>query len=196
MGPIGGFLSKSVCKKGSSQGPLDPPPMAGGKGTTSAHPRSVPGTHEPTGEDMMSIFGNILSKIFHHGQQAAPQPSSTPPSAAASAPAAQSAPAAPQASSTAPAQQPAAPSEPVDVEAVLSELAEAHGGGGNWRSSIVDLLKLLDLDSSLDARKELANELNVHVGGDGSAEENIALHRAVMNKLEENGGHVPDSLKN
>ena len=69
------------------------------------------------------------------------------------------------------------------------------GGGGNYQSSIVDLLKLLDLDSSLDARKQLANELNVHAGADGSAEENIALHKAVMQKLAENGGKVPDSLR-
>jgi hypothetical protein len=75
-------------------------------------------------------------------------------------------------------------------------MAAAKGGGGNYQSSIVDLLKLLDLDSNLSARKELANELNVHVGEDGSAEENIALHKAVMEKLAENGGVVPDSLRN
>ena len=74
-------------------------------------------------------------------------------------------------------------------------MASKKGGGGNWSTSIVDLLKLLDLDSSLQARKELAGELNVHVGDDGSAEENIALHHAVMQKLEENGGKVPASLK-
>ena len=74
-------------------------------------------------------------------------------------------------------------------------MASAKGGGGNYQSSIVDLLKLLDLDFSLDARKQLANELNVHVGADGSAEENIALHKAVMDKLAENGGVVPHSLR-
>jgi len=79
---------------------------------------------------------------------------------------------------------------------VLSEMASMKGGGGNYQTSIVDLLKLLDMDSSLDARKELADELNVHVGADGSAEENIALHKAVMQKLAENGGVVPDSLRN
>jgi len=124
----------------------------------------------------MSIFSAILDKIFHH------------PSAAA-APAAPAA-AAPQ--SPAPA---AAPAQAVDVEAVLTQMANQKGGGGNWQTSIVDLLKLLDLDSSLDARKQLANELNVHAGADGSAEENIALHKAVMRKLAENGGKVPDSLK-
>jgi hypothetical protein len=83
----------------------------------------------------------------------------------------------------------------VDVGAVLAEMASMKGGGGNYQSSIVDLLKLLDLDSSLSARKALADELGVHAGADGSAEENIALHRAVMTKLAENGGVVPDSLR-
>jgi len=75
-------------------------------------------------------------------------------------------------------------------------MAAMKGGGGDYQRSIVDLLKLLDLDSSLAARKELAQELNVHAGADGSAEQNIALHRAVMAKLAENGGVVPDSLRN
>jgi hypothetical protein len=74
-------------------------------------------------------------------------------------------------------------------------MASMKGGGGNYQNSIVDLLKLLDLDSGLGARKELANELGVQVGADGSAEENIALHKAVMTKLAENGGFVPDSMK-
>ncbi|CAM3352607.1 MULTISPECIES: DUF3597 family protein [Sphingomonas] len=138
----------------------------------------------------MSIFGNILNKIFHHGSkdQASPAPSA--------APAATPAPAAP---ATAPTPAPAAPApapQNVDVGAVLSEMASMKGGGGNYQSSIVDLLKLLDLDSSLSARKELANELGVHAAEDGSAEQNIALHKAVMAKLAENGGIVPDSLRN
>jgi len=83
----------------------------------------------------------------------------------------------------------------VDVGQVLTQMASHKGGGGNWQTSIVDLLKLLDLDSSLNARKELANELNTHAGADGSAEQNIALHAAVMQKLAENGGKIPDSLK-
>jgi len=78
---------------------------------------------------------------------------------------------------------------------VLSQLATKKGGGGNYRESIVDLLKLLDLDSSLAARKELAQELNVHAGADGSAEQNMALHKAVMQKIAENGGKVPESMK-
>ncbi len=83
----------------------------------------------------------------------------------------------------------------VDVEAVLAQMASKKGGGGNYKTSIVDLLKLLDLDSDLNARKELAQELNVHAGEHGSAEQNIALQKAVMRKLAENGGKVPDSLK-
>jgi len=59
----------------------------------------------------------------------------------------------------------------------------------------VDLLKLLDLDSSLTARKTLASELNVHAGADGTAEQNIALQKAVMAKIAENGGKVPESLR-
>ena len=70
-----------------------------------------------------------------------------------------------------------------------------NGGGGNWRTSIVDLLKLLDLDSSLDARKELAGELGVNAGPHGSAEQNIALIKAVWGALEKNGGVVPASLR-
>lgn len=127
----------------------------------------------------MGIFSSIWNKITGHKPKAAPQP--TP------APSAQPAPGA------APAPTPSLP--PVDVEAVLSDLAASKGGGGNWRTSIVDLLKLLDLDSSLAARKELAEELNVHAGEHGSAEQNIALSKAVWKKLAENGGQVPASLR-
>jgi hypothetical protein len=83
----------------------------------------------------------------------------------------------------------------VDIDKVLRDMASKKGGGGNYRESIVDLLKLLDLDSSLAARKELAQELNVNAGAHGSAEQNIALHKAVMQKVAENGGKVPESLK-
>jgi hypothetical protein len=127
----------------------------------------------------MSFFGRIMDKIFSHPAAAATATPAAAPTAGAVAPAAT--PAAP------------APAAPVDVEAVLTEMA-ANGNGGNWQTSIVDLLKLLDLDSSLDARKGLAQELNVHVGADGTAEENIALHKAVMQKLAENGGKVPASM--
>ena len=136
----------------------------------------------------MSIFGSIMNKIFHHGAaQAAPAPQPAQPS-----PASQGG---DTTVTTAPAPTQAAPAQNVDVGAVLSEMASMKGGGGNYQTSIVDLLKLLDLDSSLSARKELADELNVHAAEDGSAEQNIALHKAVMQKLAENGGVVPDSLR-
>lgn len=122
----------------------------------------------------MGIFSAIMGKIF---------PPKNKPAPAAAAPAA-AAPAAPP-----------PPPEPVDVEAVLTALAASKGGGGNWRTSIVDLLKMLDLDSSLDARKELAGELGVNAGPHGSAEQNIALIKAVWAALEKNGGVVPASLR-
>lgn len=128
----------------------------------------------------MGIFSTIMNKIFHRGSPA--------PEAAAPADVAPT--------DTATAVAPPPPAEPVDVEAVLTQLASSKGGGGNWQVSIVDLLKLLDMDSSLDARKELADELNVHAGDPGTAEQNIALQKAVMQKLAENGGKVPDSLLN
>ncbi len=125
----------------------------------------------------MGIFSSIADKIFNRKKPAAPS------ATAAAAPAATTAPAA------------APPPEPVDVEAVLVELAASKGGGGNWRTSIVDLLKLLDLDSSLAARKELAADLTVNAGPHGSAEQNIALIKAVWVALEKNGGKVPASLR-
>ena len=134
----------------------------------------------------MSVFGKIMDKILRRGEAKAATPTSS-----------NSAPASP-APATAPASSSSPPPAPaqVDVGAVLSEMASMKGGGGNYQSSIVDLLKLLDLDSSLDARKELADELGVHAADHGTAEQNIALHRAVMDKLAENGGVVPDSLRN
>ena len=130
----------------------------------------------------MGIFTNIYNKIFHHGEAATPAaPAATP-----------AAPAAP----TAPAAAPAAPAQVVDVEAVLTSLAEKNPEKLNWRTSIVDLLKLLQLDSSLASRKELAQELHFTGDTNDSASMNIWLHRQVMTKLAENGGKVPDSLKN
>ena len=136
----------------------------------------------------MGLFSSIADKIFHHGAPpaSAPATASDPAPAAAGAAPASSPSAAPQGASA---------GAPVDVEAVLTDMAASKGGGGNWQTSIVDLLKLLDLDSSLSARKELGDELDTHVGADGTAEQNIALHHAVMQKLADNGGKVPDSLK-
>ena len=136
----------------------------------------------------MGIFSSIWNKITGHKPKTAPRPSPTP-----AAPSAAPRPA--PAPTQAPPQAAPAALPPVDVEAVLSDLAESKGGGGNWRTSIVDLLKLLDLDSSLSARKELAEELNVHAGEHGSAEQNMALSKAVWKKLAENGGQVPASLR-
>ena len=133
----------------------------------------------------------ILSKIFHKifpssHQEAAPAPASGAPSTAPAA--------TPAHVPTQPAPAPAA-AAPVDVEAILNAKAAQAGQPLNWRTSIVDLLKLLDIDSSLQARKELAQEL--HYTGDtgDSAAMNIWLHRQVMHKLEENGGKVPAELK-
>jgi hypothetical protein len=83
----------------------------------------------------------------------------------------------------------------VDVEAVLTKLQEGSGQQLNWRTSIVDLLKLLGLDSSLDARKQLASELHYSGSTEDSAAMNVWLHREVMQKLAANGGKVPDELK-
>jgi hypothetical protein len=86
--------------------------------------------------------------------------------------------------------------QPVDVEAVLVGISSRKGNPDlNWRSSIVDLMKLLDLDSSLTNRKELATELGYSGAKDGSAEMNIWLHKAVMRELEKSGGKVPAGLK-
>lgn len=142
----------------------------------------------------MSIFGKIKSAIF--GDKApwerdilgrAPKqdaPAATPPQQPQAAPAP---PAAPQPQATS--------QEPVDVEKALEGIAATKGQELNWRQSIVDLLKLLDIDSSLDARRELAEELGYTGAKDGSAEMNIWLHKAVMRQLEANGGKVPASLK-
>jgi 3-oxoacyl-ACP reductase-like protein len=134
----------------------------------------------------MGIFSNIYNKIFHHSSDAAP--AATPP-AAATAPAPAAAPAAPAAA-------PAAAAPVVDVEVVLVDLASKNAEKLNWRTSIVDLMKLLQLDSSLAARKELAQELHFTGDTNDSASMNIWLHRQVMIKLAENGGKVPEELKN
>ena len=85
---------------------------------------------------------------------------------------------------------------PVDVEQVLEDISRQKGSPNlNWRRSIVDLMKLLDLDSSLSNRAELATELSYQGEKNGSAEMNIWLHRQVMEELEKSGGKVPDSLK-
>jgi hypothetical protein len=84
---------------------------------------------------------------------------------------------------------------PVDVAAMLTALAAKSGQELNWKTSIVDLLKLLNLDSSLAARKELAKELHYSGSTDDTATMNVWLIKEVMKKLAENGGKVPDELK-
>lgn len=126
----------------------------------------------------MSIFSKIHDAIFGHKAQAAPAP----------APADASAPQATQQASPQPAP---TPQQPVDVEANLSEMAQ--GKNLNWKTSIVDLLKLIGVDPSYENRKELATELG-DTNYSGSAEDNIALHKAVMQKLADNGGKVPAEL--
>ena len=161
----------------------------------------------------MSVFGNIMNAIFgSKSPEAVPgataaAPSGTSP-AASPAPGAKAAAPSGKSSSASPAPAPgakaaapsgtspsAAPAGGVDVEAVLTKMAEENDEDLNWRKSIVDLMKLLDLDSSLAARKELAKELGYKGALNGSAEMNIWLHKQVMVKLAENGGKVPDSLK-
>ena len=129
----------------------------------------------------MGIFSSIKEAIFGHKAKAqtAPQPAPV---------------------TTAPAQeqiaQPApTAAEPVDVDAVLTEIDEQKGNPDlNWRTSIVDLMKLLGIDSSLSNREELATELGYTGEKNGSAEMNIWLHKAVMKSLADNGGRVSASL--
>jgi len=154
----------------------------------------------------MSVFGSIMSAVFSKpaAAQAPPPPaasgpapaqtkgssapSATPSQTTASSPAAAAAPAATTGASTAP------PSS-IDVAAVLTGLAAQSKEKLDWRRSIVDLMKLLKIDSSLSARKQLAQEL--HYSGDmnDSATLNVWLHKQVMIKLAENGGKVPEELK-
>ena len=128
----------------------------------------------------MSIFGKIRDAIF--GRAKAAQPQAQQPGAPS---------AMPQLNPAAPAQAAA----PVDVDAILADLAAKKGEKLNYQSSIVDLMKLLDLDSSLENRKELATELGYTGAKDGSAEMNIWLHKRVVEELEKNGGKVSASLK-
>ena len=124
----------------------------------------------------MSIFSSILAKIL-------PSASATPAQPEAPAPTASGAPA--------PAAPPAAITL-VDVEALLDGMPGAKSL--NWRTSIVDLMKLLDLDSSLASRKQLAQELSYGADTSDSAKMNVWLHRQVMTKLAANGGKVPAEL--
>ena len=132
----------------------------------------------------MSILGNIMSSIFGSAAQAAP--ASTAPAASPGADVGASAGA--TAGATAPVAQ-------VDVAAIMDKLAAQSKEDLDWRRSIVDLMKLLDLDSSLKARRELASELKYVGNMKDSAAMNIWLHKQVMIKLAANGGNVPPELR-
>lgn len=136
----------------------------------------------------MGILSNIFSKIFpsSHAANAPAAPTETPTATPGAA--------TPGAAGAAPKSAPVALSE-VDVEQLLDGKAKSAGEKLNWKTSIVDLMKLLDLDSSLNSRKELAKELNYTGDTNDSASMNVWLHRQVMNKVAANGGKVPADLK-
>ena len=156
----------------------------------------------------MSILGSILGSIFGRAQ-AEPTASAR---SSSGAPGSFQAPASGQQSTISGSQQggqtaghvgpgnipfaPRSASQPVDVEPLLDGMAAKNKQKLDWRHSIVDLMKLLDLDSGLPARKELAKELNYTGDMDDSAAMNIWLHKQVMRKLADNGGKVPEDLKN
>jgi hypothetical protein len=133
----------------------------------------------------MGMFNNLMSKIFSHAASTATTASSQP--AAAAAPAA-----AGVATATAVAAPPAPPA--VDVAAILSGLAAKNPEKLDWKRSIVDLMKLVGMDSSLTARKELAQDLHYTGDTNDSATMNVWLQKEVLKKLAENGGKVPAEL--
>ncbi|WP_291686729.1 DUF3597 domain-containing protein [Bradyrhizobium sp.] len=133
----------------------------------------------------MSIFGKIMSAIFGSKAAATPAGGSTPASGGAAGTGA-----APAGSSA-----PAAPAQSVDVAAIVDKAAAAKGEKLEWRTSIVDLMKALDIDSSFAARKELAKELGYSGDSNDSASMNIWLHKQVMAKLAANGGKLPPEIK-
>jgi len=144
----------------------------------------------------MGLFSNLMSKIFSHA------PAPTVATASTSVPAAQPAAAtqATVAGAVATAVATAAPSVPkpampvVDVGAILTGLAAKNPEKLDWKRSIVDLMKLVGMDSSLTARKQLATELHYSGNQNDSASMNIWLHKEVLKKLSENGGKVPPEL--
>jgi len=133
----------------------------------------------------MGLLSNLMSKIFSHstvatvptgGASAAPSPTSAQPAAAA------------------PTAAPAGPAKPVDIAAILDGLAAKNPEQLDWKKSIVDLMKLVGMDSSFKARKQLAQELNYTGDPNDSASMNVWLHKQVLIKISENGGKVPEDL--
>jgi Domain of unknown function (DUF3597) len=149
----------------------------------------------------MGLFNNLMSKIFGHaapavaakGPQTAAAAQTTSGTQAAGATAQPTAP--PVVAGTPTAQPAAAPAPPVvDVAAVLNDMAKKNPEKLDWRKSIVDLMKLVGMDSSLGARKQLATELHYTGDMNDSASMNVWLHKQVLVKLAENGGKVPAEL--
>jgi Domain of unknown function (DUF3597) len=133
----------------------------------------------------MGLLSNLMSKIFSHstvatvptgGASAAPSPTSAQPAAAP------------------PTAAPAGPAKVVDVAAILDGLAAKNPEQLDWKKSIVDLMKLVGMDSSFKARKQLAQELNYTGDPNDSASMNVWLHKQVLIKISENGGKVPEEL--
>jgi 3-oxoacyl-ACP reductase-like protein len=146
----------------------------------------------------MGIFSNILAKLGF-GDKKDEAAKTMPPPATPAAPAAPSAPVPVPAQASTPAAATVPPPKPaiseVDVVAQLSAMAAASKEKLNWRVSIVDLLKLLGLDSSLASRKELATELGCPADKMAdSAQMNMWLHKTVLRKLADNGGNIPADL--
>jgi hypothetical protein len=142
----------------------------------------------------MSIFGKIMSAVF--GSKVDAAPAGAPPSGgAASSSSTTAATGSASGSSAAGSSAPAAPAQSVDVAAIVDKAAAAKGEKLEWRTSIVDLMKALDIDSSLAARKELAKELGYTGDSNDSTSMNIWLHKQVMAKLAANGGKLPPEIK-
>ena len=150
----------------------------------------------------MGLLSNLMSKIFGHAAPATAAAAGAPPTSGGGAAPSVNAPAgaAPQsaaAAATGPAASaapPPAPPKPVDVTAILDGLAARNPEKLDWKKSIVDLMKLVGMDSSFAARKELAKELNYSGDPNDSATMNIWLHKQVLTKISENGGRVPKEL--
>ena len=136
----------------------------------------------------MGLLSNLMSKIFSHSgttvavTSGASAPSSATPSTATAQP------------SAPPAAAPAVPAKAVDVAAILDGLAAKNPEKLDWKKSIVDLMKLVGMDSSFKARKQLAQELNYTGDPNDSASMNVWLHKQVLMKISENGGKVPQEL--
>lgn len=148
----------------------------------------------------MGILSNIFDRLRNRGKPSAGGTEATTTASAPQAAPAQ-APSTPSSSQQAPAQQPAQAAKPavvalndVDMEKVLEELAAKNPQKLNWRTSIVDLMKLLGMESSLQERKALADELGYTGDKGDSAAMNIWLHKQVMRKVADNGGKVPANL--